>query len=57
MADYGGRKWTIILGCFIVVVAGLVQCFAVNIRMFTAARFLSKSSIEMHREQRLVSDI
>lgn len=40
MADYGGRKWTIFIGCFIVVVAGVVQCLAINIRMFTAARFL-----------------
>jgi len=42
MADYGGRKWTIIVGCFIVVVAGVVQCLSVNIHMFTGARFLSK---------------
>jgi MFS family permease len=41
-ADYGGRKWTIFIGCAIVVIAGIVQCFSVNIRMFTAARFLSK---------------
>jgi len=40
MADYGGRKWTIIVGCFIVVVAGVVQCLSVNIHMFTGARFL-----------------
>lgn len=40
MADYGGRKWTIFIGCFVVVVAGVVQCLAINIRMFTAARFL-----------------
>ncbi|KAI4718679.1 general substrate transporter [Aureobasidium sp. EXF-10727] len=40
MADYGGRKWTIFLGCFIVVVAGIVQCLSINIHMFTAARFL-----------------
>lgn len=42
MADYGGRKWTIFLGCCIVVVAGVVQCFSINIHMFTAARFLSE---------------
>jgi hypothetical protein len=42
MADYGGRKWTIFLGCCIVVIAGIVQCFSINIHMFTAARFLSK---------------
>lgn len=41
-ADYGGRKWTIFVGCLIVVVAGILQCFSVNIHMFTAARFLSK---------------
>ena len=41
MADYGGRKWTIFVGCTIVVIAGFVQCFSVNIHMFTAARFLS----------------
>lgn len=41
MADYGGRKWTIFVGCTIVVIAGIVQCFSVNIHMFTAARFLS----------------
>jgi len=40
MADYGGRKWTIFLGCTIVVIAGIVQCFSINIHMFTAARFL-----------------
>lgn len=39
-ADYGGRKWTIFFGCSVVVIAGLVQCFAINIQMFTAARFL-----------------
>jgi MFS family permease len=39
-ADYGGRKWTIFFGCLVVVIAGLVQCFAVNVGMFTAARFL-----------------
>jgi len=43
MADYGGRKWTIFVGCFVVVVAGIVQCLAINIQMFTAARFLSES--------------
>jgi hypothetical protein len=41
MADYGGRKWTIFLGCCIVVIAGILQCFSINIHMFTAARFLS----------------
>lgn len=41
-ADYGGRKWTIFIGCLIVVIAGLLQCFSVNIRMFTASRFLSE---------------
>ena len=40
MCDYGGRKWTIFVGCLVVVIAGLVQCLSVNIRMFTAARFL-----------------
>ncbi|KAK3071921.1 hypothetical protein LTR53_007767 [Teratosphaeriaceae sp. CCFEE 6253] len=40
MADYGGRKWTIFIGCFVVTLAGIVQCFAINIKMFTAARFL-----------------
>jgi len=49
MADYGGRKWTIFLGCCIVVVAGIVQCFSINIHMFTAARFLSK----LHQRQDL----
>ncbi|KIW86259.1 hypothetical protein Z517_01654 [Fonsecaea pedrosoi CBS 271.37] len=39
-ADYGGRKWTIFVGCLIVVVAGILQCLSVNIHMFTAARFL-----------------
>lgn len=42
MADYGGRKKTILIGCFIVVVAAVVQCLSVNIHMFTGARFLSK---------------
>jgi MFS family permease len=41
MADYGGRKWTIFVGCTIVVIAGIVQCLSINIHMFTAARFLS----------------
>ena len=44
MADYGGRKWTIFIGCLVVVIAGVVQCLSINIRMFTAARFLSKST-------------
>lgn len=44
-ADYGGRKWTIFLGCLIVVIAGILQCFSVNIHMFTAARFLSKNPL------------
>jgi MFS family permease len=48
MADYGGRKWTIFLGCSIVVIAGIVQCFSINIHMFTAARFLSKFKPSRH---------
>jgi MFS family permease len=48
MADYGGRKWTIFVGCTIVVIAGLVQCFSVNIHMFTAARFLSTLNSLLH---------
>jgi MFS family permease len=39
-ADYLGRKPTIVIGCLIIVLAGLVQCFSINIHMFTAARFL-----------------
>jgi MFS family permease len=48
MADYGGRKWTIFLGCCIVVIAGIVQCFSINIHMFTAARFLSMFDCSQH---------
>jgi MFS family permease len=48
MADYGGRKWTIFVGCTIVVIAGVVQCLSINIHMFTAARFLSTSTSLRH---------
>jgi MFS family permease len=49
MADYGGRKWTIFVGCTIVVIAGIVQCLSINIHMFTAARFLSTLNHLRHR--------
>lgn len=41
LADFLGRKWTIEIGCAIVVIAGIVQAAAIDVHMFTAARFLS----------------
>lgn len=40
LADYLGRKWTIEIGCLIVVIAGIVQATAINVQQFTGARFL-----------------
>jgi len=40
LADFLGRKWTIEIGCVLVVIAGVVQCTSINIHQFTAARFL-----------------
>jgi MFS family permease len=44
-ADYLGRKPTVFIGASIIVIAGLIQCLAVNISMFIAARFLSKDLV------------
>jgi len=41
LADFLGRKWTIEIGCVIVVIAGIIQAAAVDVKMFTGARFLS----------------
>ena len=40
LADGIGRKWTILLGSFLIFIGVVVQTTSINIRMFIAARFV-----------------